>query len=79
MSVDWEKYSTRLETRDRAKTPKENGVVSLNVGGIRAVPGQSVLHTPILENRAHTDVLGEKSPEARVLLRRIARWVVNIE
>ncbi len=78
MSTDWEKYSTREETRQRAKNPNANAVVSLVVGEVRRVPGQQVEHTPDTErhNRAHTDVLGEKDPEARLKLRRIAEIVI---
>jgi len=77
MSTDWERYSTPEQTRNRAKVPSNNGVIELLVEDVRKVPGQTVKHTPSheLNNRAHTDVFGAKDTEARVKLRRIAKWV----
>jgi hypothetical protein len=72
MSTDWEKYATPEETLQRARNPADNIVVLLPVGEVRQVPGQRVEHTPVQAaedspgNRAHTDVFGEKTPEARV-------------
>lgn len=78
MSTDWAKYSTPMETRNRAsRNPGRNGVVSLHVGLVRAIP-QVVRHSPIAANRAHSDVVGEKSTEARAMLRRIATWEVPV-
>jgi hypothetical protein len=81
MSTDWAKYSTPEETRQRARSPDRNAVVSLGVGAVRAIPGQEVVHTPDTErrNRAHTDVFGDKDEEARVKLRRIAEIVIPFE
>lgn len=78
MSTDWSHYSTPAQTRDRRPKPMENLVVQLEVGRVRGIPGQSVEHSPLPENRAHTDVLGEKDAEARVLLRRAASVVVPL-
>lgn len=74
MSTDWCKYSTPTDSRNRARssTPTDNGVLSLNVGKVRAIYRQSVEHTPRYRtpedpqapnNRAHTDVAGPKSPK----------------
>ena len=35
MSVDWENYSTSKETRDRARNPRQNGVIALVAGDVR--------------------------------------------
>lgn len=35
MSVDWDKYSSPDDTRQRAQKPQDNAVISLPVGGIR--------------------------------------------
>jgi hypothetical protein len=80
MSTDWEKYSTAEETRLRGRTPTANGVISIPVGPTRSDAGQVVKHTPDLElrNRAHTDVTGEKDPEVRMRLRRIAGWEIRL-
>lgn len=77
MSTDWERYSTPEETRQRGrKVESEYGVVSMSVAAVRLVPGQTVEHAPLPENRAHTEVFGEKDEEARVLLRRCSRRVI---
>ncbi len=78
MSTDWSRYSTPEQTRDRRRKPQENLVVQMEVGNVRSIPGQSVEHTPLPENRAHTDVCGEKNEEARLLLRRSATIVVAL-
>lgn len=77
MSTDWEKYSTAEETRARGKKPPEEyWVVKMNVGEVREVPGQTVEHSPLPENRAHTDVIGEKDEEVRIKLRRLSLVVI---
>lgn len=72
MSTDWSKYATPEETRSRHKSPLDNAVVAFLVGDVRIIPGQGVEHSPLPENRAHTDITGDKDEEARVRLRRIA-------
>lgn len=69
MSTDRAKYSTPEATRQRAKMSADNYVVKLRVGAARAIPGQTVVHTPdeARNNRSHTDVFGEKTAEARTL------------
>ncbi len=81
MSTDWEKYASPEDSRRRARDPAKNAVVSMVAGQARAVPGQHVEHTPDPEtdNRAHTDVFGEKDEEARAKLRRIAEIVIPFE
>ncbi|MES2460652.1 MAG: hypothetical protein V4671_08705, partial [Armatimonadota bacterium] len=62
MSTNWDKYSTAEEARlGTRKPPEEYAVVRLPVQGIRDLPSQSVAHTPIPQNRSHTDVRGEKT------------------
>jgi hypothetical protein len=74
MSTDWSRYATPEETRRRGRRhpPSANGVVSLRVGSVRAIPLQRVEHTPIFRdpedpdhpnNRSHCDVLGPKSKD----------------
>ena len=79
MSTDWEKYSTAQETRDRARNPKKNGIIKLNAGKVRELDGLSVGHTPEPENQAHSEVFGEKTPQIRVKLNRLAEWVIHAE
>ena len=77
MSTDWSKYASPEETRERAPKPEENGVVALHVGKVRSVP-LDVTHSPDKKNnnRAHTDVIGEKTTEARVKLGRAVKEMV---
>ena len=78
MSVDWEKYSTPLETRNRAAKLHQNAVIALNVGGVRETFGLQVQHTPDYpSNRAHSDVTGfprntPERTEVRIKLLRIS-------
>jgi hypothetical protein len=83
MSTDWEKYSRAEETQRRAlkSPPEENGVLRLNVGGVREIKPLLVEHTLEPGNRAHTNVFGDKKkdPEARLKLQRLAEWVIKIQ
>jgi hypothetical protein len=80
MSTDWQKYADPEDTRSRAKKPQDNAVIRLVVGQVRQIPDQSVVHTPDSKtnNRAHTDVFGQKHPEARVKLSRICKIVIPL-
>lgn len=80
MSTDWEKYSTPLETKNRAKIPSDNGVISLVVGSIRENRRLTVVHTPHNADpphERHVDVFGEKDPETRMHLLGIAQWEIH--
>lgn len=81
MSVDWDKYSTALETRNRARNPEMNGVVSFETSKVRQTPPLKVEHKPS-NNRAHSiifDVLpNANDPEIRIKLRKICSWVIEI-
>lgn len=79
LSTDWSKYSTPEQTLARAKHPEANGVVRMVVGMVRAIPGLVVEHAPLPDNRAHTDVIGDKKdPEIRILLTRACEWVIRV-
>jgi hypothetical protein len=77
MSCDWEKYSTAEESRNRARAPSQNGILSMVAGEIRSVPNQRLEHDPIPANRAHAQVFGDKTPEVRLKLKRIATWTLR--
>ena len=79
MSVDWARYSTCQECRARAKVPSDNAVVQLRTGRVRAVPGQTVGHSPIEINRSHADVTGDKTNRIRIELSRICDIVIPLE
>jgi hypothetical protein len=81
MSTDWQKYSTPEETRSRtARKPlDEYAVIRMLVGNFRTIPKQEVEYTPLPDNRAHTDVFGEKDEEARLLFGRIYEMVIGFD
>jgi hypothetical protein len=62
MSVDWEKYSTAEQSRNRAKNPQKVGIVALIAGVVRSIENLKVLHEPAEDqdrkNRAHSAVYG---------------------
>jgi hypothetical protein len=62
MSVDWAKYSTPEETRQRGRKPLQNAVISLPVLKVRGINGLDVTHAPTQPpkplNRAHSNVVG---------------------
>lgn len=82
MSVNWNKYASMEETKQQAKNPRVNAVVSLPVGGIRRIKELDVKHTPEPANRAHSEVNlpddREELTEVRVLLRRLVDIVVPL-
>jgi len=66
MSVDWEKYSTAAECRERPGKPERFAVLKLPAQGIRAISNLRLDHDPAyfpnakppLINRAHAGVIG---------------------
>lgn len=78
MSTDWSKYSTAQDTLKRARKPEMNGILKMQVEQVRKIPNQTVQHTPKPENRAHTDVFGNKDDvEVRLLFSRICTWAIS--
>jgi hypothetical protein len=73
MSTDWSKYADPDQTRRRTlrSRPDDNAVIGLNVGAVRAIPEQTVVHAPIQDdldipdNCAHTEVFGPKNARTR--------------
>ncbi len=80
MSTDWSKYASPQETSRRGTGfhREEFAVVSILVGEVRHL-GQLVEHDPLPENRAHTNVIGEKNAEVRLKLARMCRIVITME
>jgi hypothetical protein len=83
MSVDWEKYSSPNDTRQRGRIPADNAVIALPVSGIRDIDDLDVIHTPTTENQAHSDVFGIPDPgeeltEIRTLLLKLADIVIHL-
>lgn len=81
MSTEWEKYTTPYETRNRAKRQQDNGVIQMICGDVTTIAGLTITHTPDIQQRirAHADVIGEKSPEVRLKLKRISKWVEGFQ
>lgn len=82
MSVDWDKYATAMDTRNRARKPEKNGVVSFVAGQVRQSPTPlHVSHKPTA-NKAHAiiwNVLPHSNhPEIRIKLRRICQWEIPL-
>jgi len=73
----WANYSTPEETLRRARNPEKNGVLKMQVSEVRAIPNQTVVHTPEKTNRARTDVLGMKDEEVRLKYTRICTWIID--
>ncbi len=88
MSTDWDKHSTPKECQARARTPEDNAIIVLPVAEVRKIADKQVVeHTPIYKplseppefNRAHTDVFGEKTTEARFHFMRIYSFAIRLE
>lgn len=66
MSVDWGKYRTSIETRSNGKQETEKyAVIRFTAGDVRTIKDQTVVHEPLADNRAHTEVFGTKDTEVR--------------
>jgi len=78
MSTDWQKYARPEDTRSRANKPEDNAIIQIIVREVCQIADQVVVHTPDpkTNNRAHTDVFGEKTPEARLKLSRISKIII---
>lgn len=85
MSVDWAKYATPHDTRSHpTKGPGNYGAVSMNAGHVRSIDALKVIHEPIKDhptlpdNRAHSEVIGDKTNEVRMKLGRIVDWAIRL-
>lgn len=87
MSTDWSKYAEPDQTRRRAlrSRPADNAIIGLNVGAVRAIPEQTVVHTPIQgdpdipDNRAHTEVFGPKNARTRARFFEAHRLLISLD
>jgi hypothetical protein len=82
MSTLWSRHSSPKDCFElEHANPDLDSVVRLNVGAVRATPGQSVIHEPKpskeLGGRAHTEVYGAKPTAVKRRLRKAA--IVEIE
>lgn len=82
MSVNWEKYSSASDTKNSARKPEKNGVLSFITKDVRDTPvNLKVSHKPTA-NQAHSiihDVVSEQNdPEIRMNLRSICNWEIEI-
>ena len=67
MSTDWQKYAAAVDTQLKGrKLPQDYAIIRFTAGQADSIPGQIVTHDPIPDNRAHTQVFGDKdSTEVR--------------
>ena len=79
MSVYWEKYCTPQDVRSKGQVLADTAVLSMRADKIRGIPGQELVHTPTDDERAHSDVVGEKDPGVRVLFTRIYTLEVPLD
>lgn len=79
MSCDWEKYSSPEQTKQRARTPEDNAVLRFGAGVVASLPNQRLEHDPLDDNRAHSQVFGEKTTEIRLKLKRLCVWAIPLQ
>ncbi|MFX0103801.1 MAG: hypothetical protein ACFFCS_29835 [Candidatus Hodarchaeota archaeon] len=83
VSVDWNKYSTSNDARNRAREPERNGIIEISAISIRDVENLEVNHVPIFNNRAHSNIVGlnglskQKRTKARWRLAQASSWVIK--
>jgi hypothetical protein len=83
ISTNWNKYSTPEKTRQEGKNPEMNGVIKLMVGDIRTISSVKVMHSPIRENRAHTNIQNIPNDPVKTLIIRTklaeySQWVIPL-
>jgi len=80
MSTNWSHYAdaevTKMQANLYDKNPDDYGVIDMNVGNVRNIDGQTVIHNPIPKDRAHTDVVGKKTEKARLDFYELSSWVI---
>ena len=87
MSTDWSRYSSTIDSQNRARIPNDNGIVSFLVSLVKDTPySLSVRHDPVHEipkNLSHSlvfDVPARKNDIGiRLKLRDICNWEIPIE
>jgi len=82
MSTNWDKYSSPEDLIKIATVPHDNCVIELNVGAVRTIEDLVVIHAPIVDNQAHSHVIGiprNKSlkTKVRAKLQEIYEWRVK--
>lgn len=81
MSVDWQKYSTPEETRNRVSIqeldPLEFGVVKIEAVEIREIKNQILNHAPSKSNRAHSTVFGPTNNKIRRKFQQCAIMIIK--
>ena len=85
ISVEWEKYATATESLKRAYESNKNGIIQIKTGDVRNIEPLNVIHSPLKENRAHSNIIGlenlSKSQKIKVRfkLSQYASWVIKIK
>lgn len=80
LSVNSSKYASAEDTREGGNQPPEHyAVAGFSAGAARACSGQSVEHRPVEGNRAHSEVMGEKTTAARLQLLQASTVVITLD
>lgn len=79
ISTNWNRYSTSHDTRNQARSPEDNAVVSLVAGEARSVETIQVKHEPIIGNRAHSAIQGRLTTKIRMNLRDLCKMELPLK
>jgi len=69
MSTNWDRYAPDPEytrKKDANKPANEYAVIAMKVFDVLQIERQMVKHAPLRNNRAHTEVHGEKTKNAKL-------------
>ena len=83
ISVEWAKYTNANATLLRSRDPRANGLVELKALHVRGIDPLDVIHAPIKDNRAHSNIIGfqglpkTKLTKLRLQLSMKAIWIVK--
>lgn len=83
ISVDWSKYSTASDSLARSRQPAMTGIIQILAGDVRRFKELSVIHAPLDDNRAHSNINGFTKcdritrTDLRKMLSRNASWIIE--
>ena len=82
MSTDWKKYAkSPYYTRNgchEGKNPLDYGIIKFISRDVREIPFQEIIHSPSYNNKAHTNIVGDKSDvEIRIKFVRIMERLIE--
>ena len=71
MSMDWERYSSAQDCRNRAREPRANSIVSFVKDVIGRIDGVGVFHAPTPDNQSHTNARWSDDKQTNTRVRKI--------